>query len=166
MGLAEASLESYAVEVENGEIFVLPSSALKSAELFADISDSVLDRLDRLACRGEYEAGQSLYNFGDPTDDLYIFESGRVEFLVGRDTHTKIAGFMDRKGEIFGWAALLEQQPYRIAKATCLEKSVLLRLDGKEVLNILASEPVSGYRVMSKLAALITRHLTLTPVNQ
>tara|TARA_R110002049_G_scaffold240437_4_gene414221 strand:+ start:425 stop:1156 length:732 start_codon:yes stop_codon:yes gene_type:complete len=166
LGLAESPLEGYTVEVENGEIFVVQSSTLKMAELFANISSSVFDQLDRLACRSEYEAGHSLYNFGDLTDDIYIFESGRIEFLVGRDTRTKTAGFMDRKGEIFGWSALLEQQPHRIATATCLEKSVLLRLNGKEVLNILASEPESGFRVMSKLAALITQHLTLTSINQ
>lgn len=166
LGLAEAPLESYKVEIVDGEVFILQSSALKASELFADIPDSLLEHLERLACREEYDAGYTLYDFGDPVDNIYIFESGRIEFLVGRDTRSCLAGFMDRKGEIFGWAALLEQQPYRIAKATCLEKTVLLRLNGKEVLNILASDPASGYRVMSKLAALITRHLTLTPINQ
>lgn len=159
VGLAEAPLESYEVKVENGEIFVLQSSALKAAELFADISDSTLDRLDQLARREEYESGSTLYDIGDPTDDLYILESGRVEFLIGRDDRTSAAGFMLRKGEVFGWAALLDHQPRRIAKAVCLEKSVLLRLNGEETLKILASDPVSGYLAMRQLSTLITRYL-------
>jgi toluene monooxygenase system ferredoxin subunit len=158
VGLAEAPLESYEVKVENGEIFVFQSSALKAAELFADVSDSTLDRLDQLARREEYESGSTLYNIGDPTDDLYILESGRVEFLIGRDG-TSPAGFVLRKGEVFGWAALLEHQPRRIAKASCLEKSALLRLNGEDTLKVLESDPASGYLVMRKLSTLITRHL-------
>jgi toluene monooxygenase system ferredoxin subunit len=159
LGLAEAPLEKYEVKVEDGEIFVLQSSALKAAQLFMDISDDTLQRLDQLARREEYESGSTLYNIGDPTDDLYILESGRVEFLIGRDG-TSPAGFVLRKGVVFGWAALLDEQPRRIAKAACLEKSVLLRLSGEETLKILASDPVSGYLVMRQLSTLITRYLT------
>jgi toluene monooxygenase system ferredoxin subunit len=158
IGLAEAPLEKYEVQVEDGEIFVVQSSALKVAQLFMDISDATLQQLDQLARREKYESGSTLYNIGDPTDDLYILESGRVEFLIGRDG-TSPAGFVLRKGEVFGWAALLENQPRRIAKSTCLEDSVLLRLNGEEALKVLESDPASGYFVMRKLSTLITRHL-------
>lgn len=158
IGLAEAPLEKFEVLVEDGEIFVVQSSALKVAQLFMDISDATLQRLDQLARREKYESGSTLYNIGDPTDDLYILESGRVEFLIGRDG-TSPAGFVLRKGEVFGWAALLENQPRRIAKSTCLEDSVLLRLNGEEALKVLESDPASGYFVMRKLSTLITRHL-------
>ncbi len=158
IGLAEAPLEKYEVQVEDGEIFVVQSSALKVAQLFMDVSDVTLQRLDQLARREKYASGSTLHNIGDPTDDLYILESGRVEFLIGRDG-TSPAGFVLRKGEVFGWAALLENQPRRIAKSTCLEDSVLLRLNGEEILKALESDPVSGYFVMRKLSTLITRHL-------
>lgn len=165
VGLAEAPLESYEVKVEEGEIFVLQSSALKVSELFAAISDETRNKLDQLARREEYESGRSLYKIGDATDDVYILESGHVEFLVGRDDRTNAAGFMLRKGEVFGWAALLDHQPKRIAQATCLEKSTVLRLNGKETLDVLAADPVSGYLVMRKLSTLITRHLTSQGAN-
>jgi len=156
--LAEVPLEKYEVQVEDGEIFVVQSSALKAAQLFMDVSDDTLQRLDLLARREKYGSGGVLYNIGDPTDDLYILESGRVEFLIGRDG-TSPAGFVLRKGEVFGWAALLENQERRIAKATSLEDSVLLRLNGEATLKALESDPVSGYLVMRKLSTLITRHL-------
>lgn len=160
VGLAEAPLESYEVKVEDGEIFVLQSSALKMAELFSGISEVTLDNLGLLARREEYASGTTLYNVGDPTDDIYVLESGRVEFLIGRDDRTSAAGFMLHKGEMFGWAALLENQPRRIAKAACLEQSALLRLNGEETLKVLESDPASGYIVMRKLSTLITRHLS------
>jgi toluene monooxygenase system ferredoxin subunit len=160
IGLAEAPLESYQVEIEDGEIYVRQANALKMAELFRDISTSTQDLLVKLTRREEYEVGSVLYEPGDLTDDLYILESGRVEFELGRDERTSAAGFILRKGEVFGWAALLEHQPIRIARAVCVEKSVLLRLNGEEVVKVLATDPASGYLVMRQLATLITRHFT------
>ncbi len=160
IGLAEAPLEGYQLEIEDDEIFVRQSNALKMAELFADISSDTQDRLVQLTRREEYESGSVLYDLGDITDDLYILESGRVVFELGRDERTSAAGFILRKGEVFGWAALLEHQPIRIAKAVCVEKSTLLRLNGAEAVKVLASDPASGYLVMRQLATLITRHFT------
>ena len=160
IGLAEAPLESYQLEIEDGEIYVRKANALKMAELFRDISPGTQDLLVKLTRREEYDVGSVLYDLGDLTDDLYILESGRVEFELGRDERTSAAGFILRKGEVFGWAALLEHQPIRIAQAVCVEKSVLLRLNGEEVVKVLATDPASGYLVMRQLATLITRHFT------
>ena len=157
--LAEAPLERYQIEQQDGEIFVLQSSALKVSELFKGISDGALARLDALARREVHDSLTTLYGVGDPVDDLYILESGRVEFIIGRGDRTSLAGFMLRKGEVFGWAALLQDHPKRIAKAACIERSTLLRLSGGEVLKVLADEPASGFLVMRQLSALITKHL-------
>lgn len=162
VGLAEAPLERYEVEMAEGEIFVLQASALRVAELFAGISDATLGQLDALARHETYPTGSTLYDIGDATDDLYILDSGRVSFQIGRDNRTDAAGFRLRKGEVFGWAALLEHQPRRIAKAACLEQSSLLRLNGKQTLKILEDDPASGFQVMRKLSTLITRHLSST----
>ena len=160
IGLAEASLEGYKVEVQNDKLYVQPASALGMTDLFADISDQTRDRLEQITRREEFDVGSVLYDIGDVTDDLYILESGRVEFQFGRDDRITAAGFILRKGEVFGWAALLENQPLRIAKAVCVEKSVLLRLKGDEAVKVLSSDPESGYRVMRQLNTLITSHLT------
>ena len=100
-----------------------------------------------------------LYDMGDPADAFFILESGRVEFLIGRGERMRPSGFMLGRGELFGWNALLENHPYRIARATCRERSTVLRMDGKEVLSILESDPASGYVVMRRLAELIARYL-------
>ena len=159
VGQAEAPLERFEIEHEGGDIFVLQASALKVSELFKGASDAVIARLDALARREVHGSLSTLYDLGDAADDLYILESGRVEFVIGREDRTSLAGFMLRKGEVFGWAALLEDQPKRIAKASCIEQSTLLRLNGAEVLRVLADEPASGYAVMRQLSALITKHL-------
>lgn len=160
IGLAEAPLEPYAVEVAGDEVFVLQSSALRAAELFNGVPSAMLDRFDQLARREEVGKGRILYNVGDVTDDFYVLDSGRVEFSIGRDERTSAAGFMLKKGEVFGWAALLDAQPRRIARAVCIEDSVVFRLNGIETLKVLETDTRSAYLVMRKLSTLITRYLT------
>lgn len=158
-GLAELPLDCFKVEVDNDSIYIDTPGALNVGELFAGIAEGTLAQINALARREEYQQGGVLYEVGDPADDFYVLESGRVEFLIGRDERTRPAGFMLRKGEVFGWAALLESQPVRIAKATCLERSTLLRINGKRVLNVLEADPASGYLVMRRLSSLIARYL-------
>jgi len=159
MGLAEAPLEYFEVKVEDGNIYIVPPSALKLAELFAGISEATLAALIRIAKSETHDAGEALYKVGDPAEDLYVLESGRINFVIGREERTTAAGFALRKGEVFGWNALLEQYPQRIAAATCLEKSVVLRINGKEMLRVLEADPAAGFVVMRRLSSLINRYL-------
>jgi toluene monooxygenase system ferredoxin subunit len=159
IGLAETPLECFKVEVDGDSIYIVAPGALYVGELFAGIPDGTLARIKALAKREEYPQGGTLYKVGDPADDFFVLESGRVEFLIGRDERTSPAGFMLRKGEVFGWAALLESQPVRIARATCLERSTLLRINGKRALEVLEADPGAGYVVMRRLSSLIVRYL-------
>jgi len=159
MGLAEAPLESFPVQVEGDSLYVVSQSALIVSELFAGISAVTLSAISALVRKEERAAGSICYDFGDPADDFYVLESGRVEFLIGRDERVSPAGFMLRKGEVFGWAPLVENHPRRIARATCLEQSRLLRIDGRQTLALLAADPASGFIVMRRLASLIARYL-------
>jgi len=159
MGIAEAPLERYEVTVEGDAIYVGSQDALNVGELFHGIAAGTMQALTALAKREDFPAGSMLYRPGDPARDLFVLDSGRVEFLLGRDERVDPAGFMLKKGEVFGWAALLENQPQRIASARALENSTLLRLNGREVLKLLESDSASGFLVMRRLSGLIARFL-------
>jgi toluene monooxygenase system ferredoxin subunit len=159
MGIAELPLQRYEVSVEGDAIYVGSAGALDVGELFNGIGAGTLEALARLATREELAEGSVIYKLGDPAEDFFVLESGRVEFQIGRDERVNPAGFMLRKGEVFGWAALLENQPQRIASARALEKSAVLRINGKQALKVLESDPASGYLVMRRLSGLIARFL-------
>ena len=160
MGLAEAPLERYDLAHDEGQLFLVEASALHATQLFKGVSDATLRALEGLARRESFAEAVALYDIGDPADDLYVLESGRVEFRIGREDRTHQAGFMLRRGEVFGWAALLEGHPKRIAQAACMEPSVLLRIEGSRALQVLEADPLSGFHVMRQLSHLITRQLT------
>jgi toluene monooxygenase system ferredoxin subunit len=160
LGLAEAPLQRYALAVEGGSLYLGgDATALDVGELFNGIAAGTIEALAALVRRESYEPGAMLYRPGDPADDIFVLDSGRVEFLIGRGEHTAPGGFMLNKGEVFGWAALLDGYPTRIASARCLEASTLLRVNGKAALGVLERDPSAGFVVMRRLAALIARYL-------
>jgi toluene monooxygenase system ferredoxin subunit len=159
MGLAEAALARDELVEEEGVLYVVPTSPLGQAPLFSGVSGGVLDAIAALGRRRTFEAGSVLYRPGEPADDLCVLESGRVEFTIGHDGRTSPAGFSLVSGEVFGWNALLDDQPFRIATATCLEHSTVLFINGRELARLFEGDPDVGYLVMRRLASLITRHL-------
>jgi toluene monooxygenase system ferredoxin subunit len=161
IGLAEAPLEKYALAVEGDSIYLGGQpTALDVGELFSGLGAATIEQLSGLARSESFEAGAVLYRPGDPAEDFFVLDAGRVEFTIGRGDRTAPAGFMLKKGEVFGWAALLEGYPARIASARCLEASTLLRLNGKAALAVLEANPADGLIAMRRLAALIARHLS------
>ena len=84
MGIAEAPLERYEVTVEGDAIYVGSQDALNVGELFHGIAAGTMQALTALAKREDFPAGSMLYRPGDPARDLFVLDSGRVEFLLGR----------------------------------------------------------------------------------
>lgn len=159
-GIAEAPLQLFALSREGEALYLAgEDSALDVGELFNGLASGTIEALAALAKREEYPKGATLYRPGDPAEDLFVLDAGRVEFLIGRGERTAPGGFMLKKGEVFGWAALLEGYPNRIASARCLEDSRVLRINGRRALAVLEKDPQSGFIVMRRLAALIARHL-------
>jgi toluene monooxygenase system ferredoxin subunit len=162
IGIAEAPLQRYPIAVEGDALVLGPQpSALDVGELFRGLAADTLARLAALAASESHPAGAALYRPGDPAEDIYVLDSGRVEFTIGRGERAAPDGFMLKKGETFGWAALLEGYPQRIAGARCLEDSTLLRINGKAAVGILEADAAAGFTVMRRLAALIARYLAL-----
>ncbi|HEU4351672.1 MAG TPA: cyclic nucleotide-binding domain-containing protein [Burkholderiales bacterium] len=160
LGIAEAPLQRYPIAREGDALYLGgESTALDVGELFNGLAEATLAKLSSLAKKETYPAGAVLYRPGDPAEDLFVLDSGRIEFLIGRGDRAAPGGFMLKKGEVFGWAALLEGTPARIASARALEDSSILRINGRAALRVLEGDPAAGFVVMRRLAALIARYL-------
>jgi CRP-like cAMP-binding protein len=121
------------------------------------IGTSTLKAIATAAMLKMVEEGETLYSVGDPVRSVYVVAAGRLRFILGGDGRPAAQGTIIRAGDILGWAALLGDQPRRIATVMALEECRLLEIEGEALLGILDRDPRSGYLVMQRLARMITQ---------
>jgi CRP-like cAMP-binding protein len=130
---------------------------LGSTEILRGIGNSTLKAIAAAAMLKMVEEGETLYSVGDPVRSVYVVATGRLRFILGGDGRPAAQGTIIRAGDILGWAALLGDQPRRIATVMALEECRLLEIEGEALLGILERDPGSGYLVMQRLARMITQ---------
>ena len=103
---------------------------LGQARFFSGLDAAQLLRVGALARVERYPADTRIYSLGDAVDDFYVLAEGMVRFTLGVGRRDTSAGEIIRRGEVFGWAALVETTPRRIATAYCLTPCAVIALPG------------------------------------
>jgi EmrB/QacA subfamily drug resistance transporter len=120
--------------------------------LFCGLSDEALARLERAARDVEVDAGDLLFEQGDPSDGLYVLRSGRLQVLQGEVVLTELG-----RGAVVGELALLTGQA-RSASVRAVRDSRLVHLPAEHF------DQVAGPEVMTGLARNLARRLQeITP---
>lgn len=133
---------------------------LGQARFFAGLDRAQLARVAKLARVQSYPADTRIYSLGDAVDDFYVLAEGMVRFTLGVGRRDTSAGEIIRRGEVFGWAALVETTPRRIATAYCLTPCTVLALRGAGLAALMESDHALGYALMKQLSILLTSELT------
>lgn len=127
---------------------------------FADLSPQQLRQVSQLARIEEYPQTSRVYSLGEPASDLYVLVDGMVRFTIGLGNRQTQAGQILKRGEVFGWAALVETAPKRIATALAITPCTVLAINGNQLMILMNQDHTLGYRIMTQLNALITGNLT------
>jgi toluene monooxygenase system ferredoxin subunit len=132
---------------------------LGEARFFSGLGRAQLARLALLARRERYAQDTRIYSLGDPAEDFYVLADGMVRFTLGVGRRDTSAGEIIRRGEVFGWAALVETTQRRIATAYCLTACEVLALDGARLIALMEADHSLGYALMKQLSVLLTSEL-------
>lgn len=130
------------------------------AAFFSELAQDQQERIAALGRLETYRQNSAIYNLGDKTVDCYVLVEGMVRFSIGMGSRQAAAGQILRRGELFGWAALVEQAPARIASAVCLTPCSVLAINGDQLLLLMEADHSLGFRLMKRLNDLITGNLT------
>ncbi len=130
-------------------------AVLQNTTLFEGLSTETLEAIADAATRRTFEEGDSVYDLGDDAGEVYIVETGRIRFSLGAGNRAGASGSIVMPGQVFGWAAVVEEHPRRVATASCLEVSTVLAISGQQLLAVFAKDTSAGYIVMRRLAGLI-----------
>ncbi len=134
---------------------------LKRAMPFRMVGEAMLGRIAALGKRMSCDQNARIYDVGDTADNIYIIVSGKVEHALEPGAQARRPLKVLGAGDVFGWAALLDKYPNRLARAVCLEPSQIISISGNDLLRILETDPDAGDVVMSRFATMITQDYTV-----
>ena len=139
---------------------------LKSFVLFSGLSQTELSGIAKLCRKRAYESGSLIFTIGGSATDVYLLETGKVDIQIEfkiYDYEIMTTVYTVRKGEIFGWSALVP--PHRLtASARCEGKAEVIMISGKELMEFLEKDRRIGYVVMKNLSAVISSRLASTTI--
>ena len=133
---------------------------LAQARFFSGLSKDQLERVASLARLRSFPQDTRIYTIGDAVDYFYVLAEGMVRFTLGLGKRDTTAGDIIRRGDVFGWAPLVEGHTRRIATAYCLTACSVVAINGSELVALMDAELGLGYALMKKLAVLLTSELT------
>ena len=142
-----------------GRVEADATSVLAEARFFSGLTKTQLARIAALGRMRAFPQDTRIYVVGDAVDDFYVLADGMVRFTLGLGKRETSAGDIIRRGEVFGWAPLVEGQPRRIATAYCLTPCEVVAIDGGALMALMEGDSSLGYALMKKLAVLLTSEL-------
>ena len=136
------------------------SVVLGQARFFSGLDAPQLERVAALGHVLSFPQDTRIYTIGDAIDNFYVLADGMVRFTLGLGKRDTSAGDIIRRGDVFGWAPLVEGYARRIATAYCLTACTVVALDGGALVALMENDHDLGYAIMKRLAVLLTSELT------
>jgi toluene monooxygenase system ferredoxin subunit len=133
---------------------------LAQTAFFGELSPRQIEQISKLGRIEHYPQDSRIYGLGERAADLYVLVDGMVRFTIGLGSRQTHAGQILKRGEVFGWAALVESTQKRIASALAITPCTVVAINGDQLLILMDQDHTLGYRVMKQLNVLITGNLT------
>jgi len=103
----------------------------------------------------KFRAGQQIYKVGEPSYLFYVLVDGSVFFSFAVGQRQALAQVVGR-GDVFGWAALVEAGTPRNGSAAAMTDCTALAFDGAELLAMADADHSLGYALVRALNKIIT----------
>ncbi len=139
---------------------------LRSSELFKGFDRSHLKTVSGYCIGNSYNKDIVIFKEGEKATDLYILTDGRVVLEMEVRPVANLPAMSTAvetiaPGGVFGWSSIVEPYIYT-RSARCLTNCTALVIKGEMLSKVMADDPVFGFELMKRLAALISNRLTNT----
>jgi CRP-like cAMP-binding protein len=127
---------------------------LQDVDIFEHTSTEDLSHIATISEVIEYQADEVIFKEDEIPDSMYVVIEGKVRLIRG-ESEIMVAGKM----EAFGTWALFDDEP-RVATATALETSQLLRIDKEEFIDLLADHVAITQSILKTMAKRLRKLIT------
>lgn len=145
---------------------MVSAEMLKDFQLFEGLDEGELVDIAKLCRQRSYTEHSVIFTAGGSATDIYLLKDGEVNIqieLVIYDLEARASVYTVRKGETFAWSALVP--PHKLtASARSQQKTEVITINGKDLMNILKKNDHIGYMVMQNLSKVISSRLAATMV--
>jgi CRP/FNR family cyclic AMP-dependent transcriptional regulator len=113
---------------------------LADVPIFRLLDDRERAALASLLERRHCNPGDTIFHQGEPGDEIFLVNEGRVQVYVESDVGDRIILAENTRGDVFGEISLLDGGP-RSAAAVAVEPSELMSLDRERLLELVQKFP-------------------------
>ena len=134
---------------------------MKKSDVFSRLSDEDLAEVAKLCRYEEFEAGTTIFRQDTAATDMYIVEDGLVSIMLelGPTDRRQIQAVSDFG--CFSWPAVIP--PYHhISTAKALEKTSVLAFDGKQLRDLINTNPRLCAEVLAGIAYVMSQKLRMS----
>ena len=128
-------------------------SLFSGIEFFDFLKDDDRCELANVVDAIKLNAGETLFNTGDPGEALFVVRSGSIELYIKDTVGQKIVLTIAEEGSLFGELSLLDSGP-RTATAIALSDSELLVLDRDDLLLLFQKRPEAALNMLAAMSTM------------
>ncbi|UCD36696.1 MAG: cyclic nucleotide-binding domain-containing protein [Fidelibacterota bacterium] len=135
--------------------------AISHVPVFSGLSRRELREVENIIHQREYQAGEAIFDQGDPGLGMYIIIRGQVQIVNNQDPDNMIVYSELNDGDFFGDMALVDDAD-RSAAALATADTRLIAFFRPELKDILSRFPNLGNKILMNLAKVIAQRLRKT----
>jgi CRP-like cAMP-binding protein len=124
---------------------------LRAQDVFEFLRPDQLDTISEHSLKVNCEAGEVVYNMGDPADHLYTVLEGQVALRLPGKTGVSILIDQLSRGGTFGSCVSFHGGTYALT-AQCTEDSVVLKTRASVLKSLMDEDLVMGYAVQGRIS--------------
>jgi uncharacterized membrane protein len=129
------------------------AESLKGIEIFELLHDEDRIELAKVVDSQQLQAGDTLFQAGEPGESLFIVRSGEIELFIKDTAGQKIVLTVAEEGNLFGELSLLDSGP-RTATALALTDAELLVLDREDLLLLFQKRPDAALHMLAAMSVM------------
>ncbi len=147
---------------------------LKKINIFQDLNDQEIEFIAQIIKTGECKSGEVVMKEGEPGDSMYVIAEGEVQVTKTltmkfgeddfRETDKTLTELRAEDLVVFGEMSLITRAE-RSATIVALTDCTLYEITRESFLGLARAKPDLGFKVMSRLAELLSQRLKQSDEN-
>jgi CRP-like cAMP-binding protein len=127
------------------------TGTISSQEVFGFLTPDQVNVISDSAQRLNLEAGQMVYDRGDPADDFFIVLGGEVTLRLPGQGGVSVVIDQLGRGAVFGGALTFNRPTYALT-AQCTKESQLLRVSANVMKALMEKDAIMGYHLQAYIS--------------